>query len=79
MVLMAVFARGRRWRNPQRFALMAGGLSVYMVFGFLTDRELHGTADLLPHAVLAALILALAVVASGVTRPSEMQLAGTAS
>jgi len=79
VALMIVFTRGRQWREIQRFALMAGGISVYTVFGFLTDRELHGTADLVPHAILAALILALTAVAWGASRRSEIRQAGTAS
>ena len=64
VALMLAFARGRGWRGSQRFALMAGGLGVYVVFGFLTDRDLHGRADLLPHTLVAVLILALAAVAA---------------
>jgi len=72
VVLMVVFTRGRQWRDSQRFALMAGGLGVYGVFGFLTDRELHGRADLVPHTVLAVLILVLAVVAARRTAGSAL-------
>lgn len=64
VVLMIVFTRGRQWRDSQRFALMAGGLGVFGVFGFLTDQELHGRGDLAPHTLLAALILVLAIVAA---------------
>jgi len=64
VALMIVFTRGRQWRDGQRFALMAGGLSVYGVFGFLTDQELHGRADLVPHTLMALLILVLAIVAA---------------
>ncbi|MCW3846315.1 hypothetical protein OF829_03620 [Sphingomonas sp. LB-2] len=60
---MALWTRGRRWNDRQRFALMAGGLAVYGVFGFLTDRELHGAADLVPHSLVAILALALALLA----------------
>jgi hypothetical protein len=64
VALMIAFARGRRWRSSQRFALMSGGLGVYVVFGFLTDQDLHGPADLLPHTLVAALILMLAAIAA---------------
>jgi hypothetical protein len=64
IALMIAFTRGRKWSDSQRFALMAGGLGVYVVFGFLTDQELHGTSDLVPHTLVAALILALAAVAA---------------
>jgi hypothetical protein len=43
---------------------MVGGLGVYVVFGFLTDQELHGRPDLVPHSLLAALIVGLAAVAA---------------
>lgn len=75
---MVAFTRGRRWSDRQRLALMAGGLSVYVVFGFLTDRELHGTADLAPHSLLAALILVLVVVAARRTS-SEIEAPDRAS
>lgn len=72
VALMIAYARGRRWRDRQRFALIAGGLGVYVLFGFLTDQELHGTADLLPHTLVAALILVLAAVAaSGRSNPTS--------
>lgn len=75
--LMIAFTRGRQWRDSQRLALMAGGLGVYVVFGFLTDQELHGTADLVPHTLVAVLILVLAAVAARQTvtrrRPSRAQ------
>lgn len=62
VALMIAVTRGRCWRDSQRFALMAGGLGVYVVFGFLTDQELHGTSDLVPHTLVATLILVLAAV-----------------
>ena len=64
VVLMIVFTRGRQWRESQRFALMAGGLGVYGVFGFLTDQELHGRGDLIPHTLLVVMILVLAIAAA---------------
>ena len=39
VALMIAFTRGRKWSDGQRFALMAGGLGVYVVFGFLTDQR----------------------------------------
>jgi hypothetical protein len=76
--VMVVLTRGRRWRDSQRFALMAGGLGVYVVFGFLTDRELHGTADLAPHSLVVALVLVLGAVAARRTS-SEIGAGGGAS
>jgi hypothetical protein len=64
IALMIIFTRGRKWRDSQRYGLMVGGLGVYVVFGFLTDHQLHGRSDLLPHSLLAALIVALAVLAA---------------
>jgi hypothetical protein len=78
VVLMIRFTRGRQWRDSQRFALMAGGLGVYSVFGFLTDQELHGRADLVPHTLVVALIVGLAIVAgrrmvkSALPKPSPL-------
>ena len=78
VALMIAFTRGRQWRDGQRYALMAGGLGVYVVFGFITDQELHGTADLVPHTLVAALILVLAAVAAKRTS-REIGSAGGAS
>jgi len=64
VALMIRCTRGRQWRDSHRFALMAGGLGVYGVFGFLTDQELHGRADLVPHALVAVLVLVLAAIAA---------------
>jgi len=64
VALMIGFTRGRQWRDSQRFALMAGGLGVYGVFGFMTDQELHGRADLMPHMLVAVLVLVLAIIAA---------------
>ncbi len=63
LLFMAVFTRGRAWTDVQRFALMAGGLSVYIWCGFKTDMTLHGTADLPAHAALAAVFVALTLFA----------------
>ncbi len=63
VVLMVALTRGRVWNDRQRFALMAGGLSVYAVFGFFTDRELHGSGDLVPHIAIVVFFAALAAIA----------------
>jgi len=72
VALMIGFTRGRQWRDSQRFALMVGGLGVYVVFGFLTDQELHGSADLVPHSLVAALIVGLAIVGARQTIKSAL-------
>jgi hypothetical protein len=54
IAFMIIFTRGRAWRDTQRCALMSGGLLVYGWSGFITDRELHGAADMPAHAVIAA-------------------------
>ena len=76
VALMIRCTRGRQWRDSQRFALMAGGLGVYGVFGFLTDQELHGTADLVPHSLVAALIVGLAIVGARQTIKSALPKPG---
>ena len=60
---MAVFTSGRSWTAVQRFAVMAGGLMVYVWTGFLTDMELHGKADLPAHIGIAAAFVLLCGVA----------------
>lgn len=59
VAFMAVFTLGRTWTPVQRFALMAGGLMVYVWVGFLTDRQLHGAADLPAHIGIAAAFVLL--------------------
>ena len=78
ILLMTIFTRGRQWRAGQRFTLMAGALAVYVLFGFITDRQLHGSADLLPHALLTALILGLVAVAAMRTARSVRSISGLA-
>jgi hypothetical protein len=60
---MTIFTRNRVWKDAQRFALTAGGLSVYVWFGFVLDYSMHGAADLSGHAVVTAVIVSLAVLA----------------
>ena len=59
VAFMVVFTRGKAWTDVQRFALMAGGLLVYVWVGFGTDIDLHGAADLPAHAVIAGLFVIL--------------------
>jgi hypothetical protein len=59
VALMILFTRGRTWNDGQRFALLAGGLMVYVGFGFFTDHELHGSADFAPHVAIVMFFLAL--------------------
>ena len=60
---MAVFTFGRTWTAVQRFAVMAGGLLVYVWVGFLTDMELHGRTDLQAHIGIAVAFVLLCGVA----------------
>jgi hypothetical protein len=59
-----IVAQTRRgaWDEPRRFALVAGAFLVYAWIGFLTDISLHGTADLIGHSIIAALLCAVLVV-----------------
>jgi hypothetical protein len=41
---------------------MAGAFLVYAWIGFLTDISLHGTADLIGHSIIAALLCTALVV-----------------
>lgn len=59
LLFMVVFTRGKAWSDLQRFALMAGALSVYVWVGFRTDADLHGATDLPAHTALAAAFVAL--------------------
>ena len=64
MLGMIAWTRNRVWSGLQRFALMAGGLLVYIVFGFLTDIDLHGKADLPAHTVIAVIFILITSVAA---------------
>lgn len=59
VAFMVLFTRGKAWTDVQRFALMAGGLFVYVWVGFGTDIDLHGAADLPAHAVIAGVFVIL--------------------
>ena len=61
---MIAWTRDRAWSGMQRFSLMAGGLLVYIVFGFLTDVDLHGKADLPAHTIIAIAFILLTGVAA---------------
>jgi len=54
--------RNGTWDELRRFALMAGAFLVYAWIGFLTDISLHGTADLVGHSIIAAILCAALVV-----------------
>jgi len=72
------FTRGRVWSDLQRFALMAGGLCVYVWVGFGTDMSLHGVSDLPAHAVIAGLGIAITVWAGFIAgRPATVALQAT--
>src|SRR5262245_13895863 len=60
---MAIFTRNRVWNDAQRFALAAGGLSVYVWFGFVLDYSMHGATDVPGHALVTAVIVSLAALA----------------
>ena len=64
LFVMFIVAKTRdgRWDELRRFALMAGAFLVYAWIGFLTDISLHGTADLIGHSIIAALLCAVLVV-----------------
>ncbi len=78
VAIMIFTTRNRVWTPIRRFALMAGGLAVYMVFGFLTDVDLHGKADLPAHAGIAVLFVVLMGLAAWrATRTTYPQLKET--
>ena len=75
VAFMIMFTRGKAWSDIQRFALMAGGLFVYIWVGFGTDISLHGAADLPAHAVIAGLFVLLCAWAGFVAlRPAKVCL-----
>ncbi len=63
IAFMLIFTRGKTWSDVQRFALMAGGLMVYVWVGFGTDASLHGASGLAAHAIIAAAFMVLCVFA----------------
>ncbi|MGZ3304641.1 MAG: hypothetical protein ACXU8U_02170 [Asticcacaulis sp.] len=75
---LTLFGRGREWTNAQQFALMCGGLFVYVWIGFLIDLTLHGPADLPLHAAVAAILIVLCLLA-GVRAVRRPQQAGSAT
>lgn len=75
---MVRFAYHRTWNNRQRFALMAGGLSVYLWFGFVLDYFTQGADDLPAHAAVVLLVLALVVIAGRQAIKARSQAIGAA-
>jgi hypothetical protein len=63
LLFMLRFTRGARWSPFQRFAVAAGGLGVYLWYGFPIEITLHGSSALSGHIVVALLMVVLAVVA----------------
>lgn len=63
LAFMVVFTRARRWSDLQRFALMTGGLCVYVWCGFPIEMSLHGPAGLPGHLIIVGLIALLIVIA----------------
>jgi hypothetical protein len=78
LVFVLAYGRGRAWSDMQRFALMAGGLGVYIWLGFILDRQLHADDPLIGHAGLAAVLLILCCVA-GARAAGRLAITETAS
>jgi len=64
LAFILAYANGRTWTNMQRFALMAGGLGVYMWLGVILDRTMHPQDSLAAHAALIALFVLLCAAAA---------------
>jgi hypothetical protein len=54
--------RNGQWDEPRRFALATGAFLVYAWIGFQTDLNLHGTADLVGHSIIVAVLCATVAV-----------------
>ena len=78
IAFMIVFTRNKAWTDTQRFAVMAGGLFVYIWVGFGTDVELHGATDLPAHAVIAAAFVILCAWAGWLASQSVRKTIATA-
>ena len=65
LLLGFAFGAGRRsgWKPVHTYALAAGALLTYCWTGFFVEIALHGRAMLPVHAVLAAAMVALLVLA----------------
>lgn len=61
-------AHGKQWTAQKQWALMAGGIAVYMWFGFVLDFFMYGPSGLIGHACIAAVALVVVVVAFFRTR-----------
>jgi hypothetical protein len=71
VIFMIGATRDRRWSDFQRFALVAGGLAVYALFGVFTDRALHGAADFVPHTMIILFFVVVAAIAVQRLRSAE--------
>ncbi len=71
IAFMVLFTRSKAWTDGQRFALMAGGLMVYVWVGFPTDVSLHGQAAMVPHIAIAVLFVIICAVAGWRSRAAS--------
>jgi len=71
IIFMIRATRGRRWTDVQRFALVAGGLAVYALFGVFIDRALHGAADLVPHLAIILFFVVVTAIAGARVRSAR--------
>ena len=77
VALRAITRWSRRtgWSPRHRFALAAGGVLVYVWFGYTVEVSLHGRGGLVPHTILVVAALALLLVAHCRVRSVEGELA----
>jgi hypothetical protein len=73
IAFMHFAARDKQWTPHHQWMLMAGGISVYLWFGFVLDHFMQGAAGFTGHAIVAAVALALVIVAFFKTKPATQR------
>lgn len=65
-------ATRRQWTPRHHWLLTAGGISVYLWFGFVLDIGMqHGTSGLIGHSIIAVVALVLVIIAFVKTKPTS--------
>ena len=63
ITFMRFATRNKGWTPRHHWMLMAGGISVYLWFGFVLDFSMHGSAGFIGHAIIAIVAVILVTVA----------------
>jgi hypothetical protein len=79
VAFMHFATRDKQWTPRHHWMLMAGGVSVYLWFGFVLDFFMQGSAGLIGHACIAVVALILVIIAFVRTKQTDPDAHNTES